>query len=220
MLTADYTRKTQKLAEDRKAMESDLEFLETIRTDPEAALEFHQGLTKALIDAGLTPAQAAAVADEQVAEPEVDFGTAYGDDPDAALKAEVTELKKWRAEQEATRAQEDQDRADMAELQRTEGELTRQEMAIRQSNETYDDDDINSIYELAFSYGGNLVAAQEAYEELRNRFVTSYVDKKSGHEAVGEPVVGGASATPKKFDSVEEAHEAAQIALRNYLAAQ
>jgi len=212
MMQADYTRKTQALAEERKAVESDMEFLASIRSDPYAALEFHTELTQALVDAGLTPAQAAAQATAQI--DEATPPPSYEDDPDAALRADLEELKTWRQQQEAQGAE----RAQEAELQRVEGELTRQEMAIRQTNPSYADEDIDAIYEIAFAHGGNLVAAQERYEGLRNRFVTSYADKKAGHETVGEPVAGGASAVPMKFETVEEAHVAAQEKLRNILA--
>lgn len=205
MMQADYTRKTQELAEQRKAVESDLEFLQTIRTDPYAALEFHKELTDALIQSGLTPAQAAAEATatiEEAGEPGVV-------DPDDALRADLEDLKAWKAEQEET-----------ARLQQVEAELTRQEMAIRQSNPSYKDEDIDAIYELAFAHGGNLVSAQERYEQFRNQFVTAYTEQKAVAAQQGEPVVGGGSQIPQKFESIEDAHAAAQEALRNFLAAQ
>lgn len=212
MMQADYTRKTQALADERKSFESDIEFLSTIRSDPYAALEFHTELTEALVNAGLTPAQAAAEATAQI--DEATPPPSYEDDPDAAVKADLQELKMWRQKQEAQEAE----RAQEAELQRVEGELTRQEMAIRQTNPSYQDDDIDAIYEIAFAHGGNLVAAQERYEGLRNRFVSSYAEKKVGHESVGEPVGGAAAAIPTKFESIDEAHAAAQEKLRNIMA--
>jgi len=205
MMQGDYTRKTQELAEQRKAVEGDLEFLQAIRTDPYAALEFHTELTQALVDSGLTPAQAAAEATAQIEDVQGDGEV----DPDDALRAEVEDLKAWKAEQESS-----------AQVQYIEAELTRQEMAIRQSNPAYKDEDIDAVYELAFAHGGNLVTAQERYEAFRNQFVTAYTEQKATAAQQAEPVVGGASQIPTKFETVEDAHVAAQEALRNYLAAQ
>lgn len=217
-MQGDYTRKTQELADQRKAVEADLAFLESIRTDGQAALEFHAELTAALVEAGLTPAQAAAAADQAVDEAQSeDPAPDYADDPDGALLAKVNALQARLDERDASAAAE----AEAAAVQAFEARLATEEAQIRQQNPTYTQQHIDAIYDIGFSprFNGDLLKAQEAFEVLRNSVIEDYANRKLEEaERGGEPSAGGSAVTPIKFDTVEEAHEAAVEKLRNALA--
>jgi hypothetical protein len=211
---ADYTKKTQALAEQRKATEDDLAFLDRIRTDPYAALEFHEELTAALTAAGMTPAQAAAVAAESVAAPTPPVDANL--DPDDPVAAGLAKLKsEWETFQAAQSAA-----AEQAEIDALAGTLQRQEMAIRQNNPTYKDTDIDRIYALAFApqYEGSLEKAQEAYEATRQEFISAFIEQKQVAERQTEPPAGAPAQVPRHFETLDAAHVAANEYLRNALA--
>ena len=226
---ADYTRKTMALAEQRKAAEADLAFLDRIRSDPYAALEFHDELTKALIAAGLPPDAAAAMADEAGTGPtpsapaptpgvtDLDL-----DDPVqaelAALRGEWSQFKQAQADAESKA----QAAAEQAEVDALASKLQQQEMLIRQENPKYKDDDIERIYALAFApkYGGDLDKAHEAYQGMKNEWAAEYMNAKSAAAEHTEPRAGAIAQTPRKFATLDEAAAAAEEYLRNALADQ
>lgn len=206
-MQADYTRKTQEVAPLRKmaeqyggvdSVQQGLEFLQAVQSDPQVALAFHGELTKALTDAGLTPAEAAAAASEMVSqqtETEDEFAT---DDP---RDKQLQDLLQWKEQMERDQ-----------QLRETEANLTRQEMAIRQAHPEYTDDDVNDIYRLSYSTAGDLNKAAESFETLRQRFIGGYVDSKGTvPTGIGAPATGVAQIPEEGFGSnLEAAHDAAR----------
>jgi len=100
----DYTRKTQELAENRKAMEAQYQEIERERA------EYAQ----------LLPAMAERI--QQAAEQEPDWDTLYDADPVMAAKAE----RQWRKEQEARVAQLQAVQAEQQRMQQIEAQKQQQ----------------------------------------------------------------------------------------------
>ena len=225
-MQADYTRKTQEVAEARKQLEGmdpeearvAVELLHSLGT-PEGALTFHQLLSEQLQSLGLTPAEAQAAAtqqmQQQLQQPQV---PSFDEDPEAALKYQFDqlqgELQTMRDEIQAERTQAAQE----AQYFQLAGEISRQEAIVRDANPHYTDDDMNAVYEIAAAYGGNLVQAQQRYESIVSDRVSRLLNSKQAAAAdrgVQAPSAGAAHAeTPPHFDTLEQAHAAAQEYLR------
>lgn len=213
-MQGDYTRKTQALAEERKEFEAELAFIESIRTDPDAALEFHRELTQALTEAGVPLGEAQALAAEAVqdAADSVDPAAEYGDDPDAELLARIATLEKRFADVDAREAQTAYER----EVKDLESSYQLAEAEIRQENPSFKDEDIEDIYAIAFALEGDLHAATARYKAMLQRQIGGYVEMKQELESEPEPGATGPSIEPKRFESLEDAHAAAEEHLRNY----
>lgn len=195
-LQAAYTRKTQQVAEERRAFEqlgSPEEVQQAVQlysriSDPRNWPQLHADLSDLMQQYGMTPAEAdahAAAAMEQAASTEPSAPAVPADiDPELAplyqemqqTKAELAQLRAEREQAAEARAQEEQ--AERLRLA-IDGELTRQENAIMQANPTYGQGDMDAIYELSSYFGGNLIQAQARYEALRSEWVGRYVEQKS-----------------------------------------
>lgn len=207
----DYTQKAQELAAQRKEVESlgdfdqvrnAVEFAQALR-DPQNLVQLHTELTDYLQELGLSKAEA-----EQVAATQTGLETEDGTetdwnytDPDAeSVRRELDDLRQWKEQLEAERTQS-----------QIEAVLAQQETAIRQTNPTYKEEDIQAIYELSYAYGADLVSAQKAYESHRQRILSSYVDTKTAvPAALTSPTATGGSQIPESFPSLKEAHEYAK----------
>lgn len=214
----DYTRKTQELAEKSKAFEglgdpdairNALEF-QTALSDPTNWPQVHAELTAALENMGMAPAAAAAEASSQMqdAAPAVPDPARPSledlDDPDVKAYLEGLESRFDSLSEtiQAERAAQKQEQ----ELLALAGELTRQETAIRQANKSYDDDDINAIYELSSYYRGNLFQAEQAYKSQNDRAIERYIAQKGSvqdtpgiHPFPGAGVASGQTIEPTEL---------------------
>lgn len=225
-MQADYTRKTQQLAEQRKALEGiadpeeariAVDLLHTLGT-PEGALSFHQLLSEQLQSLGLTPAEADAAATQQMQQPyQEPTVPSFDDDPEAALKAHYDslsqEVQTMRAQLEAERQQAQAEQA----YYTLAAEIQRQEAMVRESNPHYSDADLNAIYEIAPSFGGNLVQAANRYEEIVSNRVSQILNSKAatvqetGIQPLGTP---GHAQEPRHFETLDQADAAAREYLR------
>jgi uncharacterized protein (DUF3084 family) len=212
-MNGDYTRKTQELAEQRKAFEGldphaareAYEFVSALQSDRDFALQVHKELSGALESAGLTPVQAQAEATRQIVS-----ATESELDPSDPVVRELNELKQWRQQQDM-------------ELQRRDmiREIERQDSAIRRSNPSYADEDMEVIYKLAASTSGDLFAAQEYFEKEKSRIVNSYQASKASVPTGTAPVSGSVnSETPLRLTNMEDAHKAAVDRLQQILGAE
>lgn len=211
----DYTRNMQQIAPWRQFAEAgidpavaaqSLEFVQALETDPDFVRAVHGQLSQALEAAGLSPAQASEEAARQIEE----STSGFGNEEQSPLQREVAELRAWKEDMESQQVQYTM----MAELQRSE-------MAIRQANPTYTDQDVERIYELAFAHGGDLNAAQQSYEALRQGFISGYVDQK-GAAAAASPsaavqVAAASSDEPVDMTDWNTARQAAREFVRNAL---
>lgn len=207
-MQGDYTRKTQEIAELRRQYES---FSEA-GVDPEAALQA-VGFLQALNTDAEFAKQVAAQIQQNVGAPDAGdevFGDAaennnesYEGLPDSLAR----ELEEMRAFREEMLLQQEQ-----AEIL---GQLEQQEQQIRVANPHYSDEDIESIYNLAYSTDGDLSAAAEAYHNMQQRLLSNYLQNKQV-PAGATPAPSGPSSTPKReFSNVDDAHKAAMEVIRN-----
>lgn len=232
-LQAAFTQKTQALAERGKQLEElgDVESLQQAAElyrrvqDPSNWAAMHAELTEALKAQGTVPAAQA--------EPAPPSPISVPDDVDPELKplleklqqteAKTAQMEAALAEIRSSREQEIQ--AEQAELQRLQmlGEITRQENAIKEMNPHYTQGDVDSIYELAPYHGGNLLAAQAAYERITGDAVARYFDGKKGVAAAGiQPASGlgqSAQEAPTTPQTFEEAAAEAEEMVRQLQAA-
>jgi hypothetical protein len=200
-LQADYTRKTQEVAAQRAQFEQygdpttvsqAVELYQALQ-DPATLTQFHADLTQALEQQGLTPVQASAEAAatlEQAATPPqgalsdqlAKLATEY---PDLAPLLEQTSSVQARLdafEAERTARQESEQLA--YQQMALAGELQRQEMVIMQSNPHYVQGDVDAIYELSAFFDGNLLQAQQRYEQIGQSLVDRYLSTKSAPSGV------------------------------------
>jgi hypothetical protein len=213
-MQADYTRTKQGLAEQYKGIDPErarqsLDFIEALETDPNFVVTVHQQLSKALEDAGMSPAQAAQSAASAIQEQ----SSLGGDDPDefgapdSGLAKEVAELRQWKEAQEAQQYE-----SNLA------AHLQRQEMGIRQSDPSLTEPEFDRIYELAFAHGGDLVKAHASYSAWKNDVMSQYIDRKAEVPNVGVPDSSGFAETPRTSFTFDEGHAAASEYLRNAMA--
>lgn len=219
-MQADYTRKTQEIAQQRQQFEAigdperayqAIQFVDALENDPNFVVQVHQQLSEALQAAGMSPAQADQAAAQELQSNMQGQGTYEEDGSDSQLAKEVAELREWRNEQE---------------LRETErmlaGQIQQAEMFIRQNHPEYTDQDIESVYERAFAYGGDLIQAETAYANERQRIIESWTSSKgSVTDTTARGATGGHVETaPEGFDptDLDQQHTAAQEFLRNSLA--
>lgn len=249
-MQADYTRKTQQIAGQRKQFEET--FGDISEDEAKEALEVYRGLTsdqdyavdmaaylvtemaqagmedelQSMFEAaGLTPAQAAQEAQTQVAAAEgqptppaeVEVPS-FEEDPDAALKAmlenQANEITALREEMQAERTAATQEREESMFIDN----LNKLEIAIRQDNPNYSDQDIESIYQLSALNDFDLNAAQAQYETIRGRAVKEYLDDKVADQPSASsgatPLPGGSTPTHEPVTaegmSMDEAHQRAK----------
>lgn len=207
-MQADYTRKTQELAELRNKfnalgeVEVDPEeavrmvrFVQQLDSDPAFAEKFVHHVSEQL---GIADHNQNPVMDGPVVEE-----TNYEGLPEPLVK-ELEEMREFR-----------QQMLEQQELQALEAELEIQEQTIRTANPHFNDEDMEAVYSLAHSTGGDLIAAAEQYHTIQQRLLGDYLQAKQvPHGAT--PAPGGPSSPPQReFNSLEDAHKAAQEALRN-----
>jgi len=207
-MQADYTRKTQELAEMRNKfgalgeVEVDPEeavrmvrFVQQLDTDPAFAEKFVNHVSEQL---GMADRNQNPVMDTPVVQE-----SNYEGLPEPLIQ-ELEEMRMFR-----------QQMVEQQELQALESELEVQEQTIRTANPQFGDEDMEAVYSLAHATGGDLLAAAEQYHAIQQRLLGDYLQAKQvPHGAT--PAPGGPSSTPpREFHSLDEAHKAAMEALRN-----
>ncbi len=210
-----FTQRSQEISELRRAFDGvdpaqareAYEFMTKLSSDGEFARQVHGQLTKALTDAGWSLGEAQSMAADAVAEvqtPSTDWDE-LGIDPEHPLVKEVSELREWQRQQEQRAQERDFDEYQQSVIR----EIERQDADIRRQHTSYDDDDMDSIYKIAASTSGDLWAAQEMYEGMRDRWATDYVARKQEIPEGVSPVTGGAAHTeePVEFRTIKEGHK-------------
>lgn len=186
-MQADYTRKTQEVAEQRKEAEQALEFINALNSDPSFALQVHQTLSQALQQQGYSVQEANAIANQQVQNEDELFVDPY--------MQKIQELENWKSEQE-------QRIREAEAASRIESSIA----AIRSDNPAYKDDDIRDILTMAFAYGGDVLQAANAYKTVTQRIVEGYVGQKESVPAsLNQPSsTGHAEVPPEGFKSLND----------------
>lgn len=206
-MQADYTRKTQEIAELRRYNDS----LSELGVDPNEAVnivDFFRRLEN----------------DPQVANEFVSRVQSYWEQPDNTSQAPLgdapvdegyenlppslaQELEAMREFREEMLFQQQQAEI-MSELEVVENQ-------IRLANPQYSDQDIEAIYSLAYSTDGDLQAAAEQYHGIQQHLLGNYLQAKQVPQGA-TPVPTGPNATPTPgFKNLDDAHKAAMEVVRN-----
>lgn len=207
-MQADYTRKTQELSEQRKLFSQFDEygidpsdalnavgFLMRLDQDPEFAQEYARHLAPQME----YPMTGQGQSEDVVP----DNGEGYDNLP-PELAQELREMREFRTQ--------------MLEAQTNQEmmlELEQEEAQIRTQFDHYNDDDIERIYNLAFSTDGDLLAAQQIYQEMEQGILNKYLGSKQVPLGATSPSGAPASVPGKEFASLDDAHKAALEVVRN-----
>lgn len=238
LMQADYTRKTQQLAEQARQYQQlgDMDpatIQEAVQTyewlsDPNNWPAAHAQLTQNLQQMGLSPADASAEASRQLgaqagATPaqSQQLSADLMQDPELAPIAQQMQAMQQQVSLLQQQLTQQQQAEQAASLQNAlVGELIAQEQMIRENNPTYAQSDIDACYELSSFYGGNLLDAQTRYEEMRNTILSQYLNEKSS--VMEQPGVRHAQTAQQvshlpgqRFKTLEEAHDAAMESLQH-----
>ena len=207
-MQADYTRKTQEIADLRRYNES----LSELGVDPNQAIN--------IVDFFRQLENDPQIANEFVSrvqsyweQPQVDSNGSFEAPIDQSyeglpqeLAQELQAMREFRQEM-------------MVQQQQSEimAELEVEEQQIRLSNPHYSDEDIEAIYSLAYATEGDLQAAAQQYHAIQQRLLGGYLQSKQVPPGA-TPLPSGPVSTPgREFGNLDEAHAAAKEALRNIL---
>ena len=207
-MQADYTRKTQEIAEQRKQYQQLTEY----GIDPNYALEavgFLQRLDDdpafaADVARQLAPQQESPMTVQQPSEDSIPNDSGDYGNLSPSLQAELESMREFRS----SFNEQQQEQAMLVELQQ-------EETYIREQYPHYNDTDIENIYQVAHATDGDLLAAQEVYTSMEQSILNKYLQSKQIPQGLTSPSGGPASVPGKSFANLDEAHKAAMERLRN-----
>ena len=213
-MQGDYTRKTQEIAELRRNYEQYDAFSES-GVDPNYALQaadFYNRLDSdpdfarqvmESIQQNLGPVSAEQFNVISDVPYNVDNAGGYDNIP-VALQQELAEMRDFRDNMVAQ-----QEHAELV------SNLEYVEKDIRLSNPHYTDDDMSSIYDLAYSTNGDLQAAAQVFHGIQQRVMSDYLQSKRVPEGAQFVPSGPSTSASKEFNTLDDAHKAAMEFLRN-----
>ena len=213
-MQGDYTRKTQEIAELRRNYEQ-YDVLSESGVDPNYALQaadFYNRLDSdpnfarqvmESIQQNLGPVSAEQFNVISDVPYNVDNAGGYDNIP-VALQQELAEMRDFRDNMVAQ-----QEHAELV------SNLEYVEKDIRLSNPHYTDDDMSSIYDLAYSTNGDLQAAAQVFHGIQQRVMSDYLQSKRVPEGVQFVPSGPSTSASKEFNTLDDAHKAAMEFLRN-----
>ncbi len=161
-MQADYTRKTQEAAEQRRQAEQAIQFVEALNSDPNFAYQAYNQLQASLAAQGYLQDPTG-----YEVEPEYDE---YGDVVDAGpdpYQQEIAELA-WRQQQMENQWVE-------ASLS---AQIDRQLATIQSQHPDWDEGDIQAVIDYGFATGGDLHKAADLYQGQVDRALSRYLEKK------------------------------------------
>ena len=213
-MQGDYTRKTQELAELRRNYEGydafsssgvdpdyalqAADFYRKLDTDPQFAQQVVDNIQRNLGNFGVEQ-------QDMIGDAPYDNGEGYDSLP-PMLQQELSEMREFR-----------NDMLFQQEQAETIAGYEYVEQGIRLANPHYTDDDLSSIYSLAYSTDGDLEAAAEQYHGIQQRVMSGYLQSKQAPMGVQPVPTGPSSVPPRQFSSLDDAHKAAMEAVRNSL---
>lgn len=172
-MQADYTRKTQELAEQRREAEQAVQFLDALNSNPDFAFQVLTQLQQTLASEGYQVAPEAYEQDE--------YGFEQQFDP---YQQELTELQNWRAQME-----QDWYEANLS------AQLDRQIAQIQSQHPDWTQDDLQNIVDLGYSTNGDLMKAADQYQAMNDAILARYIERK-GQVNTPAPLPGGQAVTP------------------------
>ncbi len=196
-LQAAFTQKTQEVAEQRRTLEqfgdaetlADAVELYNRISDPSNWSQLAQELSEAMQEAGMSPAEANALAREEVQmqaqQPDPLAGLDLSD-PELAPLAQALQAQAARQAALEQRLEAfDMDRQTQAQFEEAEREqqahalqVQQQLVAIAQANPTYDKDDMEAIVKLAPFFNDDYFQAQAEFEAQVARRLARYYEGK------------------------------------------
>ena len=215
-MQGDYTRKTQEIAELRRNYEQydafseagvdpnyalqAADFYRKLDTDPQFAQQVVDNIQRNLGNVGV----------EQQSIGDAPYNDSFNnegyDSLPPVLQQELAEMREFRS-----------DMLFQQEQAETIAGLEYVEQEIRLANPHYTDDDLSSIYDLAYSTDGDLSAAADAYHSIQQRVMSGYLQSKQVPMGAQAIPTGPSSIPPRQFSSLDDAHKAAMEAVRNSL---
>jgi hypothetical protein len=227
-MQAVMTKRTQEAADIRRTYEglgepddlrAALGFYKGIQEDPNYAAQVYDFLTGSLMAAGYSPAQAAAKAMNSINDlqetPQAPAPAAFGDDPDEAINQRLAALDQRQAQIDARLAESDRAAREAAEVNR----ILQQDNALRQANPALTDGEMDYIYQLAESTGGDLFAAHKTYADIHETAVQSYITRKDSVESPAAPPAAAPAELRHAPRTLDEGYAMGLERLRNVLAA-
>lgn len=201
-LQAAFTRKTQELAEQRKAFESlgeadDLrqakEFYDSLQ-DPDYLKAFYKELGGVVQEMGLV--DDAPVAPEPAAEPvapelPAELRTLAESDPELQpFLDRFSQMEQRLQTFEQAQQEREQALADERALMSQAAEIDRQVQAVREQHPEYGDEDWQAIYDRAVAFDGDVLQAAQAFQADHDRIISSYLAQKQAGPPAPLPNAG------------------------------
>ena len=208
-MQADYTRKTQEIADARRQFEAFSEY----GIDPNVALEavgFIQRLDEdPNFQVQVLNHLASLHEQPSIGQQNVQENVPSNVQEDYAnlppeVRQELEEMRSFRASF-----------AEQQEQFQMEQELEYEEAQIREAYPHYNDADIEHIYNLAFATEGDLIAAQQLYHQMEQGMLNKYLQSKQIPQGATSPSGGPVSVPGKSFGNLDDAHKAAMELVRN-----
>lgn len=203
-MQADYTRKTQEIAQLRQLGQPEqvalaVEVFNRLQYDPSFQQQIYNDLSQYLN----VPSNEAPTAPTQNV-PDYDEEVDWDEEVEGGYDPRVDELsdKLGRIEQ-YFQQQEEAQAAQRLEMQ-LDQYLTEQTVNIRQAHPTYTDQDMDFIYGLAHQTNGNLYQAQALYEGMRQQWASGYLNQKASAPGPApiQPTANGEQ--PRSFSSLDD----------------
>lgn len=182
-MQADYTRKTQELAEQRREAEQAVQFLDALNSDPDFAYQVLSQLQQSLATEGY------AVAPEPQYEVD-EYGQYQEPDP---YQQELTELMSWRDQMEQQWYE--------ANLS---AQLDRQISTIQSQHPDWTESDLQNIIDLGYATNGDLMKAADQYQAMNDAILARYIERK-GQVNTPAPLPSGQGSTPPTPPSDDKA---------------
>lgn len=182
-MQADYTRKTQELAEQRREAEQAVQFLDALNSDPDFAYQVLSQLQQSLATEGY------AVAPEPQYEAD-EYGQYQEPDP---YQQELTELMSWRDQMEQQWYE--------ANLS---AQLDRQISTIQSQHPDWTESDLQNIIDLGYATNGDLMKAADQYQAMNDAILARYIERK-GQVNTPAPLPSGQGSTPPTPPSDDKA---------------
>lgn len=230
-LQGSYTRKTQELAEQRKAFEGlgdpDMvrqatEFYTQLQ-DPDYLKAFYGELGNVVQEMGLVDEP---VAPEQETQPPAvapELEALKQSDPELSPFVDrFAAMEQRLAAFEAQAVQERQALIEERQMMADAAEIDQQVAAVREAYPNWNDDDMQAVYDRAIAHDGDVARAAELEAAHRDRIIKEYWAQKQ--KAPAAPVPGGgtvsqSTASEDEDISYEEKLRRADAAADAYLAA-
>lgn len=191
-MQADYTRKTQEIAEQRREAEQAMQFLTALNSDPDFAFQVLNHLQSNLATAGY-----------QVAPDEYEVDE-YGEyEEPNPYEQEISELRQWKDQM-----QQEWLEANLA------AQLDRQLSTIQAQHPDWSEQDMQAVVDLGYATNGDLMAASEQYQAMQDAILARYLEKK-GSVNTPSPLPSSPAVTPPaQPKSEKELRSAAEEYLR------